>query len=161
MKSTEKPISPRSIDFTVETFVVFRNRVLLRKHDKYGIWLSVGGHIEPDEDPNQAAVREVREEVGLEVELLGGTDASGLSDDGHRDLAPPRFLNRHPISDRHEHVTLVFFATAASDVIGGEAAADGAPECRWFSREEVASSPDLAPWLKVYALAALDAIADG
>jgi 8-oxo-dGTP pyrophosphatase MutT (NUDIX family) len=61
--------SNRSIDVTVEVFVVFRNRVLLRKHEKYGIWLSVGGHIEPDEDPNQAAVREVREEAGLEIAL--------------------------------------------------------------------------------------------
>lgn len=47
------------IDFTVEVFVVFQNKVLLRKHDKYKIWLSVGGHIELDEDPNQAALREV------------------------------------------------------------------------------------------------------
>ncbi len=35
-------------------------KVQLRKHDKYNIWLSVGGHIEPDEDPNQAAIREVK-----------------------------------------------------------------------------------------------------
>ena len=150
----------RGIDFTVEVLVVFKNRVLLRKHEKYGIWLSVGGHIEPEEDPNQAALREVREEVGLEIELFGGGEASWASD-GHRELVPPRFLNRHPISDRHEHVTLVYFATAASDVLGGEAAAKDAPECRWLSRDEVESSPDLAPWLKVYALAALDALADG
>ena len=48
-----------NIDFTAEVFVVYKGRVLLRKHDKYKMWLSVGGHIEPDEDPNQAAVREV------------------------------------------------------------------------------------------------------
>src|SRR5690242_3001758 len=29
----------RGIDFTVEVLVVSRNRVLLRKHEKYGIWL--------------------------------------------------------------------------------------------------------------------------
>ena len=54
------------IDFTVEVFIVYDNKVLLRKHDKYGMWLSVGGHIELDEDSNQAALREVKEEVGLE-----------------------------------------------------------------------------------------------
>lgn len=31
------------IDFTVEVFIVYNNKVLLRKHDKYGIWLSVDG----------------------------------------------------------------------------------------------------------------------
>ena len=58
------------IDFTVEVFIVHKNRVLLRLHDKYRIWLSVGGHIELDEDPNQAAIREVKEEVGLDIELV-------------------------------------------------------------------------------------------
>ena len=58
------------IDFTVEVFIVYNNKVLLRKHDKYKIWLGVGGHIELDEDPNQAAVREVKEEVGLDIMLF-------------------------------------------------------------------------------------------
>ena len=62
------------IYFTVEVFVVYGNKVLLRKHDKYGIWLSVGGHIELDEDPNQAALREVREEVGRIVQASGSWD---------------------------------------------------------------------------------------
>ena len=55
------------IDFTAEVFIVYQNKVLLRKHDKYKMWLSVGGHIELDEEPNQAAVREVKEEAGLDV----------------------------------------------------------------------------------------------
>ena len=38
------------IDFTVEVFVVYKNKVLLRKHDKYKLWLSVGGHIELEDD---------------------------------------------------------------------------------------------------------------
>ena len=52
------------IDFTAEVFIVHHNRVLLRLHDKYNIWLSVGGHIELNEDPMEAAIREVKEEVG-------------------------------------------------------------------------------------------------
>lgn len=48
-------------DFTVEVFVVHQDKVLLRLHDKYKIWLSVGGHIDLDEDPNKAAIREVKE----------------------------------------------------------------------------------------------------
>ena len=51
------------IDFTVEVFVVYQDKVLLRKHDKYGMWLSVGGHIELDEDPNETALREVKEVI--------------------------------------------------------------------------------------------------
>ncbi len=40
------------IDFTVDVFVVHENKVLLRMHDKYHLWLAPGGHIELHEDPN-------------------------------------------------------------------------------------------------------------
>lgn len=35
-----------------------------------GAWEAVHGHVEPDERPEDAAVREVREETGLEVQRL-------------------------------------------------------------------------------------------
>ena len=59
------------IDFTVEVFIVHKDKVLLRMHDKYKKWMSVGGHIELHEDPVEAAHREVKEEVGLDIELVG------------------------------------------------------------------------------------------
>lgn len=82
------------VDFTSEVFVVFNSKVLLRKHDKYKIWLSVGGHIEPEDDPNQAAVREVKEEVGLDVELYDNRKFK-YDTDGYKELIPPQFMNRH------------------------------------------------------------------
>jgi hypothetical protein len=36
------------IDFTVDVFVVYKSRVLIRKHDKYDKWLAVGEHIEEE-----------------------------------------------------------------------------------------------------------------
>lgn len=34
------------IDFTADVFIVHKNKVLLCMHDKYHMWLCVGGHIE-------------------------------------------------------------------------------------------------------------------
>jgi 8-oxo-dGTP diphosphatase len=39
-----------------------------------GLWSLPGGHIEPGETARAAAVREVREETGVEAELLGLVD---------------------------------------------------------------------------------------
>ena len=76
------------IDFTVEVFIVHKDRVLLRMHDKFKKWMSVGGHIELDEDPEEAARREVKEEVGLEIELIGNQRL--FHDVDHsRELIPP------------------------------------------------------------------------
>lgn len=49
---------------------VFRDgRVLLTKREDFHVWCLPGGHIDPGETFPQAAVREVREETGLEVAL--------------------------------------------------------------------------------------------
>ncbi len=51
--------------------MVFEGKVLLHRHRKLGTWLPPGGHIEKDELPDDAAVREVGEETGVRVELVG------------------------------------------------------------------------------------------
>ena len=99
--------------FTVTGFVSQDGRTALHWH-RLGRWLPPGGHIEPDEDPHQAVLREVREEIGLDVEVLprapryAYTNAPQLPlpatiavydlEDGDRGLA-----------EHHQHIDLVFF----------------------------------------------------
>lgn len=68
------------IDFVSSVYIVNGDAVLLRKHDKYKMWLPPGGHIELDEDPSEAAIREAKEEVGLDVTLSGITPLTPQSD---------------------------------------------------------------------------------
>ncbi len=103
------------IDFTVEVFIVHKNKVLLRMHDKHNIWLSVGGHIELDEDPIEAAYREVKEEVGLDIKIAG--EALSFGEDDYSYLVTPKYLGRHKVNDNHEHVVFVYFATANTDIL--------------------------------------------
>jgi ADP-ribose pyrophosphatase YjhB (NUDIX family) len=147
-------INDPGIDFTVEVFIVHEDRVLLRFHDKYDIWLSVGGHIEGKEDPIEAAHREVMEEVGLEIELLGDDPAD--DDARFNELARPFALGKHRISETHEHVTFVYLARSSSNHI---LAADGEPvaSCRWLNRTEIETDPELSADVRRYAIAALDA----
>jgi len=142
------------IDFTTSVYIVFENKVLLHKHKKLGIWLAPGGHIELDEDPNQAALREAKEESGLDVELVGkGTIYD--SPYSARDLILPRFLNRHfaDATHTHEHVDLAYFGRTNSgdarpEVEGGE--------IRWFTKEEVERNEfGLESDVRAHALAAL------
>src|SRR5690349_4897796 len=62
--------APVTRDFTATTFIVHEGRTLLLLHRKLGKWFPPGGHIDPHELPDQAAIREVREETELEIELL-------------------------------------------------------------------------------------------
>ena len=123
------------IDFTVEVFIVQGNKVLLRKHDKYKIWLSVGGHIEPGEDPTQAAIREAKEEVGLNISLVGNVVQVGDFKKG-KELLPPRFINRHWVNETHEHVSFIYFATTENiDIHQGDT--EISDDIRWFTKDEL------------------------
>ena len=96
------------IDFTVAIFVVHDGKILLIHHRKLDKWLPLGGHIELDEDPEQAALREAKEESGLDVELLG--ERPPTTSPGTRALIAPRFLDIHRISDTHEHIGMIYWA---------------------------------------------------
>ena len=52
------------IDFTVAIFVVHQDKVLLIHHRNLNKWLPLGGHIELDEDPETAALREAKRRAG-------------------------------------------------------------------------------------------------
>ena len=124
------------IDFAVEAFIVHDGKVLLRMHNKYGLWLPPGGHIELDEDPAEAVVREAKEEVGLDIVLRGETFRSSDSDPRRKSLIPPRFMGRHWIDDKHEHVCMYYFATSETDQVvpSGD---DRSDEWHWFTEEEL------------------------
>lgn len=124
------------IDFCVETFIVHQGRVLLRKHDKYKIWLSIGGHIELHEDPNTAAIREVKEEVGLDIKLYEEDGKQPVFQDNSQSLIPPQYLNKHGVTEGHEHIAFVYFASSETDglKLSDQEISDG---CKWFTRKEL------------------------
>ena len=120
------------IDFTIELFIVYKNKVLLRIHDKLKKWLSVGGHIELDEDPVESAVREVKEEVGLDIKIPSPNFNSSIKD--HKELSAPRFFNRHRINKNHEHITFVYFARSNTDKLK-LSEIEITEKCKWFTKD--------------------------
>ncbi len=122
------------LDFTVSVFIVFESRVLLVHHRKLGRWLPVGGHIEIGENPEQAALRETREESGLEVTLIGERPPREFP--GTTILTAPSYLDVHDISGDHRHIGMIYFARAAGDQVRLAEAEHHA--IRWFTRDELA-----------------------
>ena len=114
-------------DFTVAVFVVHEGRVLLHWHEKLGRWLPPGGHIEPNELPDEAAIREVHEETGVAIRLHRDDDYVEYSGEPRR-LCRPAGIQLEAISPGHEHVDLIYFAA-------GEPV-DSPPKVGWYGPDE-------------------------
>jgi 8-oxo-dGTP pyrophosphatase MutT (NUDIX family) len=105
--------------------------VLLLFHAKLAMWLPPGGHVDPNELPDDAAVREVLEETGIRAELVGErTPRVG----DPIPLLRPEGIQLELIAPGHEHIDLVYFARRR----GGEIVAS--PECEragWYRLDEL------------------------
>ncbi len=143
------------IDFTVAIFVVQEGKVLLIHHRNLKKWLPLGGHIELDEDPEIAALREAKEESGLEVALLG--ERPPTTGPGTRALIAPRFLDIHRITDTHEHIGMIYWARPK----GGTLALAPAEhhDIRWCAPADFDSlQPPLSDAVRWYCLKAIEEI---
>jgi 8-oxo-dGTP pyrophosphatase MutT (NUDIX family) len=101
-------------------------RVLLGFHPEVGVWSTLGGAIDPDETPEEAARREVAEEAGVTIEIeellavLGG----------------PEHRTRYGNGDEVAYVAAVY----RGSIVGGALRPDGVEvdELRWTTRDEIA-----------------------
>jgi 8-oxo-dGTP pyrophosphatase MutT (NUDIX family) len=142
-----------AVDFTVACYIVKDSRVLMIHHRALDKWLPLGGHIDPGEDPDQALLREIREESGLEVEIAA--PRAPIDGPAVRALYTPAHVNIHRITDTHSHVVNIYYARWRS----GEPVLAAAEhnEIRWFSAGDL-SDPrfGVQPDVRWYALDALD-----
>lgn len=146
------------IDFTVAIFVVHQEKVLLIHHRKLNKWLPLGGHIELEEDPEMAALREAKEESGLEVELIG--ERPPTTEPGTRALIAPRFLDIHRITPTHEHIGMIYWARPK---VGAEAtcAEEEHHDIRWCSADELDRlQPAMSNAVKWYCRKAIEEIVE-
>jgi 8-oxo-dGTP pyrophosphatase MutT (NUDIX family) len=124
-------------DFVISAVIVHDGKVLLVKHPRYGKWLAPGGHIELDEDPEEALYREVKEETGLNATLL--QPAPNIETSGGKVLPIPNYMDVHEANAPHKHIALVYYMRADND----EARlSDEHEELRWISKEEL-DDPEL------------------
>jgi 8-oxo-dGTP pyrophosphatase MutT (NUDIX family) len=132
--------------------------VLLIHHRKLNKWLPLGGHIELDEDPEIAALREAKEESGLDVELVG--ERPPTTEPGTRALIAPRFLDIHRISATHEHIGMIYWARPK----GGDVtlATEEHHDIRWCTAADLERlDPPMTNAVKWYCHTALKEVGPG
>lgn len=124
-------------DFVIAAYVVFEGKALLVYHPRYEMWTPVGGHIELDEDPEETLVREIREEAGLEVEILGSKPT--IAWPGTKFIHAPHFIDVHEANPPHKHIALTYFVKAINN---HSVKSSEHTQMRWFSLEDLENEAD-------------------
>ena len=117
--------------FCASAFVVdpTTKKLLLVFHGKFRKWVQPGGHIEEDEFPEETVKREVFEETGYKIELIG--EHFPREDD----FIKPLGIQKNRGSNGDCHIDIIYAARPLNHVKVGKD--EEIMNYRWFTRDEL------------------------
>lgn len=112
-------------------------KILLVHHKKLGRWMQPGGHIEKFENPVEAAIREVKEETGLDISFLA--DGIKVIDSEGTFLVTPDFIMEQTIPAHgdqplHFHLDINYVVSIAEQKI--KHAVKESHAIGWFTKKD-------------------------
>lgn len=128
--------------FTSTGYVVNpdRTKLLVIFHNKLQKWLPAGGHVEPNELPHEAAIREVFEETGVNARIISDDPDMGLS--GVVDCQIPRpysilyqIIPESRKDVEHIHVDFVYIMEAEESEL--KIQLEEVSRVEWLTKEEI------------------------
>ena len=114
---------------TSSVIIVGPRGIVLHKHKRLGIWLQPGGHIDPNESPDDAALREAAEETGLSCRHFAGTPLLV-------------HVDAHDGPRGHHHLDLRYLLTAPD--VDPTPPQGESQDVRWWTFGEILDGADIA-----------------
>lgn len=138
-----EPVNRRKTEYVASAFIfnpshdklLFIQRV---KEPLVGQWLPPGGHVEESESPDATAIREAREETGLDAFFESSVAVDIQIDERVKKIALPHIIQREFIDYRHDHIDLMYILFALAD---GPLKVQGNQIAMWMSAEAIGKMP--------------------
>ena len=125
--------------FTVSVYIVHKDKLLLHLHKRSKIMLPLGGHIEVNELPEEACIREAKEESGLNISLHNSDINKLLRSSSEltveKVLINPMHTVLCKVNSEHYHIDFVYYATAKSFETKREEGESNL--LKWVAKEEL------------------------
>jgi 8-oxo-dGTP pyrophosphatase MutT (NUDIX family) len=126
--------------FVATVYLVEDGATALHRHDGLGLRLPPGGHVERAELPHETALREAREETGLDPTLVDDTPA--VESPTVRSVPRPRHLLLEDINvcdDEvgHQHVDHVYYARVDSRELDPAPGEQPASDWDWYDEADL------------------------
>jgi ADP-ribose pyrophosphatase YjhB (NUDIX family) len=124
---------------TATAYIINNQQVLLIYHKKLNKWLPPGGHLDPNELPSNGAIREAREETGIEIEII--TQENVWINRWNAKSFPRPYLclleeiPAHKHQPAHQHIDFIYLAKP----IGGQITTNHHETngLKWFTLQDV------------------------
>jgi len=135
--------------FVATVYVVSDGAVALHEHDKLEMWLPAGGHLDRDELPHEAALRETDEEIGQTVDLIAPQES--ITSETVRSLPQPQHFLVEDINvsesggGGHQHIDFIFYGAASNRDIQPGPGEQPASDWTWFTPSELNARSDEIP----------------
>jgi ADP-ribose pyrophosphatase YjhB (NUDIX family) len=131
-------------DFVATGFVFTpqRDKVLLIFHNKLQKWLPPGGHLKPNELPHRCALREVKEETGIEARLIPYGEQFEIEEEVESQLPTPfvmlhEFIPASAHDEAHMHIDFIFLMELVQESAELAIAPSEVKAARWMTLDEV------------------------
>lgn len=138
--------------FTATAFIIdSKGRTLLLWHKRLKRWMPAGGHLDPDETPEECARRECKEETNLDVEIIGESSPNLFAENPAEGtmLKKPiaMLLENIPAcpergEEEHEHMDFLFIAKPKDESQVVTIDKRESSEMKWFTRSEIVKLND-------------------
>lgn len=123
----------------VAVYIEQDGKVLMvqEKGQAWGLWAPPMGHVDEGEELEQSAFREVKEETGYDIEILGSLGKKIVSDTDYKGGE----------KDTGKQIEVNFFK---GNIVGGklEPELDGLLAVEWVEKDKVLDLPLRGHWLK-------------
>jgi 8-oxo-dGTP pyrophosphatase MutT (NUDIX family) len=136
--------------FTATCYIFKDEKVLLVHHKKFDKWMPPGGHLDANETPQEAALRECFEETGFEIELISDEN-EWVDYPNAASLKRPYMclLENIPATAKtaaHQHIDFVFLGRPINGALLCNT--EESHDIRWFTKEEITK---LVPEKEIFA----------
>lgn len=131
-------------------YLVIYGKVLLVHHRKFDKWTPPGGHIEPNETPEQVVVREFKEELGLDIAIVSVLPPAYSGDDRVAPIAVPFYMDLETADFDEPRVGFFYFVELRDPNQIMQHQEKELHNAEWFAKEDLT---DLKTFDQVRALA--------
>ncbi|MFA6393210.1 MAG: NUDIX hydrolase [Candidatus Paceibacterota bacterium] len=118
-------------------YLVKEGKALLVHHKKFDKWTPPGGHMEEDETPDQTLIREWKEELALDIEVLPAYENAFRGDANSTPIPMPFHIDLEREGFDIPRIGFFFYVKLKNnnqiiDVLKSEL-----HDAQWFSKEDV------------------------